>query len=177
MENPRTQTKVAMTYGGYYGLAAAASFLLFYFMGTDIQSRVPQYIGYVIMVIFIFLGIKSYRDEDLGGYIGYGKSLGTGILIGLFGGVITGAFTVLFFSVIAPEMLEQIIAASQEKMLEQGQDEKSMEMAMEYTRKFMTPVWMFVFSILGSAFMAFLFSLILSVFMKKDQTPFQSNIG
>ena len=95
----------------------------------------------------------------------------------MFGGVITGAFTVLFFNVIAPDMLEKIIAASQEKMLEQGQDEKTMEMALEYTKKFMTPMWLFVFSVLGSAFMGFLFSLIISVFMKKDQTPFQSNIG
>ncbi|HNQ62272.1 MAG TPA: DUF4199 domain-containing protein [Bacteroidia bacterium] len=177
MENPRTQTKVAMTYGAYYGLAGALVFLLFYFMGTDIQSRVPQYVGYVIMIIFIIMGIKNYRDEDLGGSISYGKSLGTGILIATFGGVITGAFTILFFTVIAPDMLERIITASQEKMLEQGMDENSMQMAMEYTRKFMTPTWMFVFSILGSAFMGLLFSLIISVFMKKDQTPFQSNIG
>ncbi len=177
MENPRTQTKLAMTYGTYFGLAGTVSFLLFYFMGTDIQSRVPQYVGYLIMILFIVLGIKAYRDEDLAGNISYGKSLGTGTLIALFGGVISGAFTVVFFTWIAPDMMENIIAASQEKMMEQGMDEKSMEMAMDYTRKFMTPIWLFIFSILGSAFMGFLFSLIISVFMKKDQGPFQSNLG
>lgn len=177
MENPRTQTKLAMTYGTYYGLAGVVSFMIFYFMGTDIQSRVPQYVGYLIMVLFIVLGIKAYRDEDLGGYISYGKSLGTGTLIALFGGIISGAFTVVFFTWIAPDMMDNIIAASQEKMLEDGMDEKSMEMALEYTRKFMTPIWLFIFSILGSAFMGLLFSLIISVFMKKDQSPFQSNIG
>ncbi len=177
MENPRTQTKLAMTYGAYYGLSGSVVFLLFYFMGTDIQSSVPQWIGYLIMILFIILGIKSYRDEDLGGYISYGKSLGTGILIATFGGIITGAFTILFFTTIAPDMLEKLVAASQEKMMEQGMDEKSMEMAQEFTRKFMTPEWMFLLSIIGSAFMGFLFSLIISVFMKKDQGPFQSNIG
>jgi hypothetical protein len=177
MENPRSQTKIAMQYGGYYGLSSAVVFLLFYFMGTDIQSRIPQWVGYVLLVIFIVIGIKSYRDQELGGFISYGKSLGTGVLISVFGGIITGAFTVLFFTVIAPEMLEIILAASQEKMLEQGMDEQSMAMAEEYTRKFMTPTWLFLFSILGSAFMGLLFSLIISVFLKKEQTPFQSNIG
>ncbi|MBP6334484.1 MAG: DUF4199 domain-containing protein [Bacteroidia bacterium] len=177
MENPRSQSKLAMNYGAYYGLSSTVVFLIFYFMGTDIQSRVPQWVGYVLLVIFIILGIKSYRDQDLGGHISYGKSLGTGILIATFGGIITGAFSILFFTVIAPDMLETIIAASQEKMLEQGMDENSMEMALEYTRKFMTPTWMFIFSILGSAVMGLLFSLIISVFMKKEQSPFQSNIG
>ncbi len=177
MENPRSQTKVAMNYGAYYGLSAAAVFLLFYFMGTDLQSNVPQWIGYAILVLFMVLGIKSYRDQDLGGYISYGKSLGTGILISIFGGIISGAFTVLFFTTIAPDMMDKLLEASQQRMIEQGMDEKTMEMALEYTNKFMTPGWMFVFSIVGSAFIGLLFSLIISVFMKKDDTPFQSNIG
>lgn len=177
MENPRTQTKVAMHYGTYYGLSAAVVFLIFYLVGTDVQSRVPQWVGWVLLVIFIVLGIKSHRDEDLGGHISYGKSLGTGVLISLFGGIITGAYTVLFFTTIAPDMLEKLIAASQENLLEQGLDEKSIERSMQYMKMFMTPVWMFIFSILGTAFFGFLLSLIISVFMKKEENPFQSNLG
>jgi hypothetical protein len=177
MENQRTQTKVAMNYGLLYGLSGTAVFLLFYFLGTDLQSKLPQYINYVILILFIVMGVKSYRDEDLGGHISYGKSLGTGVLIALFGGIISGIFSLIFFKYIAPEMIQKILDTTQQGLTEKGLTDEQMEAAMTWTRKFMQPAWLFVFSILGSAFAGFLFSLIISVFMKKEENPFNSNIG
>ena len=58
MENQRTQTKVAMNYGTLYGLAGVAIFLLFYFLGMDIESKLPQFISYIVLCIFIITGIK-----------------------------------------------------------------------------------------------------------------------
>lgn len=177
MENQRTQNKIAMTFGAIYGLSSIVIFMLFYFIGTDIQSKTPQYLGYLLLAIFIFMGIKSYRDQDLGGYISYSKSLGTGTLISLYGGIISGAFSVLFFMFIAPEMTEQIIAAAQENMAKQGLTEEQMQMGIEWTRKFMQPLWLFLFSIIGSVIVGFILSLLISVFLKKEDAPFNSNIG
>jgi hypothetical protein len=171
----RSQLKVAMNYGAMYGLSAAGLYLLFYFAGADVQAKSPQYIGYLFLILFLYMGIKSYRDQDLDGYISYGKSLGTGILIGLFGGIITGFSTVLMFTVIDPALAGKIMEKVQEQMTEKGtMSEEQVEMAMSYTRKFMSPVYLFIFSILSSAFIAFLFSLIISIFTRKEQSPFQS---
>ncbi|HNP49771.1 MAG TPA: DUF4199 domain-containing protein, partial [Bacteroidia bacterium] len=175
MENPRSQTKVAMTYGLMYGLASAVVMLLFYFMNTDVKSKAPQYIGWLLLIAFIVAGTKSYRDTDLGGFIGYGKALGTGTLISIFGGVITGAFTLLFFTFIAPEMTQKILDMSQQQLMDQGMSEDQIAVAMDYTKKFMTPTWLFIFSIVGSAFIGFIFSLITSIFLKKEQNPFGTN--
>ena len=177
MENQRTQTKVAMNYGTLYGLAGVAIFLLFYFLGMDIESKLPQIISYIVLCIFIITGIKSYRDEDLGGQISYGKALWTGTLISFFGGIITAIFTVLFFKYIAPDMIQKILDTTQQNLEEKGMSEDQIEMTMDYTRKFMTPMWLFAFSVLGSAFMGLLFSLIISIFMRKEENPFNSNIG
>ncbi len=176
MENKRKQSKVAMSYGTMYGLASSIIYLVFYFGGASIESKIPQWIGYVLLIIFIYMGIKNYRDQDLGGYINYGRSLGTGVLIGLFGGVITGFFTVLMFTVIDPGMAQKILDAAQQRMLEKGMPEDQIEMGMKWTRKFMSPAILFVFSILGSAFMALIFSLIISVFTKKEQNPFNAQV-
>ena len=159
MENQRTQTKVAMNYGTLFGLAGVAIFLLFYFMGTDIQSKLPQWISYAVLCVFIVVGVKSYRDEDLGGYISYGKSLGTGTLISLFGSFISAIFVVLFFKFIAPDMIQRILDSTQQKLIEEGMSDDKIEMAMSYTRKFMTPIWFFGLSLIGTAFMGFLFSI------------------
>ena len=177
MENKRTQIKVAMNYGTLFGLTGVVIFLLFYFIGTDIQSKIPQWLGYCALIIFITLGIKSHRDADLGGHIGYGKSLGTGTLIALFGSVITAIFTVIFFNYIAPEMIQRILEAAQQNMAEKNMSEEQIEKAMEITQKFMTPVWLFIFSILSTTFMGFLFSLIISIFTRKEESPFNTNIG
>jgi hypothetical protein len=176
MENKRTQAKVAMTYGSMYGLAAAIIGLIFYFSGADIQSKLPQYISYILLIIFIVMGVKSYRDQELGGHISYGKSLGTGVLIGLFGGIITGFFTVLLFTVIDSGLTQKILEATQQQMLEKGISEEQLQTTLKWTRKFMGPIPLFLFSILGGAFMAFIFSLIISIFTKKEENPFSSQL-
>ena len=174
MENKRSQWNVAMSYGTMFGLASAIVFFIFYFAGADIQSKWPQYIGYGMLILFLVLGIKSFRDQDLDGYISYGKSLGTGVLVGLFGGIITGIFTVLMFTVIDPGMANKLIEATQQKLIDQGLPESQIEMSISYARKFMSPPILFVFSIVGQVLMAFIFSLIISVFLKKEQNPFDS---
>jgi hypothetical protein len=123
------------------------------------------------------MGIKSYRDYELGGYIGYGKAVGTGTLIAVYGGVITGVFTLVFFMYIAPDMVDRIIEAAQQSMSEQGMSDDQIELASKMSRKFMTPGWMLMFSILGNAIMGLIFSLIIAIFLRKEQNPFSSNIG
>lgn len=177
MENPRSQNQAALTFGAFYGLSSIVIFMLFYLIGADIQSKMPQYIGYALLILFIILGVKSHRDNDLNGEISYAKSLGTGTLIGLYGGLISGAFSIIFFKFIAPEALQQIIDTAQRQMEEKNMTEEQIQMAISYTKKFTEPVWLFLFSALGAALMAFIFSLIISVFMKKESNPFNSNIG
>jgi hypothetical protein len=172
----RKQSKVAMTYGAMYGLAASIIYLIFYFAGADIQSKLPQYIGYLLLILFIVLGVKNYRDQDLEGHISYGKSLGTGVLIGLFGGIIMGFYTVLMFTVVDPGLSQKIIEAAQQQMIDKGLPEDQIEVGLTWTRKLMNPGFLFLFSIVGGAFMAFIFSLIISVFLKKEQDPFNSQV-
>jgi len=171
----RSQTKVAMAYGAMYGLAASIVSLIFYFAGIDMQSKTPQWTGYVVLIIFIVVGIKSYRDTELSGFISYGKSLGTGTLIGLFGGFITGVYTVILFTVIDPGLAAKIIEKIQEQWAEKGMTEEQISVALMWTKRMMSPVMLFIWSIVGSAFMSFLFSLIISIFMRKEGTPFQTN--
>jgi hypothetical protein len=171
----RSQVKVAMNYGAMYGLSAAVVYFIFYFAGADFQAKAPQYISYILLIVFLVMGTKSYRDQDLAGYITYGRSLGTGVLIGIFGGIITGFSTVLMLTVIDPTLVEKIITKAQEQMVEKGtMTDDQIEIAMKWTRKMMSPVFLFLFSIVGAAFLSFVFSLITSIFTRKEQTPFQS---
>lgn len=168
----RSQTSFALTYGAMLGMAGVIVYLVFYFLGADPSSKIPGYIGYLISIVTIAYGIKNYRDEESGGFISYGRSLGTGVLIGLFGAIITAIFTVLMFTVIDPDLAQRMLEIGQQKMAEKGMSEEQMEMAMTYSKKFMSPPFLFIFALLSSVFMSFIFSLIISIFMKKDKDPF-----
>ena len=46
--------------------------------------------------------------------------------------------------------------------------DQELDLALSMTTKFMQPHWMMIMSVLGGTFMGFLFSLIISIFVKKD---------
>ncbi|MFM7218235.1 MAG: DUF4199 domain-containing protein [Bacteroidota bacterium] len=167
--------QVAAVYGVYYGLAVVVSMMTFYLLDIDVKSKVPSIINYLLMVLFIVIGVKSHRDQDLNGNISYGGALGTGTLIGAAGGFIVGGFSIILFSFIDPDMTNRILETSREQLLEQGQSEEQVEMALQMARKFMSPAWLFVFGIIGNALLGLFFSLFTSLFLKKDSGPFQSD--
>lgn len=48
-----------------------------------ISSMMIGYAGMLISFSFVFVGIKTHRDKDLGGVITYGRGVGVGLLIAL----------------------------------------------------------------------------------------------
>src|SRR5688572_13171075 len=130
----RPQWKVAMNYGVMYGLASTIVYLIFYFAGAEYDNPAPQWLGYLFLIIAITMGIINYRNNEMGGYINYSRSLGTGVLIGLFGGIITGIFTVVLFTVIDPDLSQKIIEKTQEDLVEKGNmSEDQINMAVSWT--------------------------------------------
>ena len=82
----------------------------------------------------------------------------------------------VLFTFIAPDMTQRILEMTQQNLTEQGMSEEQINMSIEWARKFMTPMWLFVFSVVGGAFMGLLFGLFISIFLRREQNnPFQSN--
>lgn len=74
-----------------YGLIAAAITIipmtLFNMLsGDEFDFKMGEIVGYASMIIAlstIFIGVRKYRDEELGGVISFGKAFQMGILITL----------------------------------------------------------------------------------------------
>ena len=47
------------------------------------MGMVAGYLSMLVALIFVFVGVKRYRDVDLGGVIGFWKAFGVGLGIGL----------------------------------------------------------------------------------------------
>lgn len=59
-----------------------------------------EYISVIIPVLGVFLGLKSYRDHNLGGKLGFLEGIIQSFKIILFGGIIAGFIGVIYINYI-----------------------------------------------------------------------------
>lgn len=119
--------KTALRYGltasilllGIIGL----SWLIF---GDDTDFTTQEILGYASMAaaqIFVFLGIRHYRDQDLNGQISFLEALKMGLLIAIIPSILFGAFDYLYTTVLNPDFAETYMNA----ILEQQKAQLSAE--------------------------------------------------
>ncbi|MEO5814293.1 MAG: DUF4199 domain-containing protein [Gemmatimonadaceae bacterium] len=89
-------------------------------------------IGYTTMVVsflMVFVGIKTYRDNVLGGLIGFGKAFQVGILIAVIGSMCyVATWEVMFYgSDVGEKVLAQMV--EQEKTRSASQQENDAKVA------------------------------------------------
>ena len=173
-ENKITPLKNAMNYGTVVGFVLIIISVLFYILGKS-DSDIQAWIAYAVIIAGIVIGTQNYRDNQLGGYINYTQCLASGTLIAFFTAIITAFYTYLFFTFIDASLIETLLEKQMITMEEKGLDDEQIEMAMLWTRKFMTPMWMSVMVLLSYTFMGFVFSLITSIFLKKKNDSFENN--
>ena len=170
-ENPFM--RITMTYGLITGLVLIIYTLLLYMTNNLLeQNFILGILNYVILIAGILIGTRTYRDQHLGGYISYGKALGTGVLISIFSGVIMGVFTYLLYQVIDPGLMEKSIQLIQEEMLKQGMAESQVETMTEMQQTIRSPLVMMFGSIISYGFLGLIFSLITSIFTKNEKPIF-----
>ena len=142
------------------------------FVGAS-QNRVAGWVSIVFMSVAVQMGTKSLRDKYQGGYISYGRALGSGMLIVVFGSLIQLFFSYVFYSFISPESLQDMFIAMEDGMMQQGSSDAEIEMAMKMIRTYTGPLSLAISSIFGSAFWGLIISLIASSFLKKEQSIFE----
>ncbi len=167
-----------MNYGAIAGLAMIIFFLVLHYAGLANTNSPLQWVAYIMMGAIMFYGTRNLRDQAEGGFISYGRALGSGVLISFFCGVILGFFMYIFMKVIDTnqEMITKILEQNEQNMLDQNMSEEQIEQAMEMTRKFMTPGFMSLMSVFIYTFFGLLISLVLAFFLKREDKSFDGFI-
>jgi putative exporter of polyketide antibiotics len=165
--------KSTMNYGIMLGLGLVIyTLLLWMFDATTHQSL--GYVSFVITIVGIILATRTYRDQEQGGYITYGRAVSVGTLTVLFAGVITSVFTWLLYAVIDPGLIDKTHAMMEQAYYDAGMSYEQIDIAMNMAKRFANPVMMGVMGFVSSVFFGFLFSLVTSIFLKKEGDPFES---
>jgi hypothetical protein len=167
----------AVTYGALTGLVSIVIGLLSYLAGFSDPSKqqgamgwINLLISYAVMIGGLVLAVRKHRDQELGGFITFGRAFGAGFLTMLVLALITAVWTYIFFNFIATDMLDLIKETSINSMVEkQGMSIEQAEAAMDnpISKSMMNPAMFTVFAFFGIAVIGTIFALIVAAIMKK----------
>lgn len=159
--------KTALKWGLITGVVMIVLSLVSYYGGMT-QNSAMQWLTYALLALGIFLGVRTHRDKDLGGYLSYGRGVGTGVLIALFAGVLLSVFILLFYGVIDPAALDELKRIQEEGMYEQGMSDEQIDASMN----FVTPGIMALFTLPSITFFGLILSLVVAAGLKKNKPLF-----
>lgn len=165
--------KTVLKFGMYAGITIVLLFLLSYTLLSDLSFSYQEIIGYTSMIIslsFVFIGIKSYRDKELGGSISFGKALGLGMLISLVPALLFGLFDAVYVAFIYPEFFDEYyVYMEQEYRAEYSGAELAAKLDQMNSMKGVmdTPVATFILMFITVLLLGFVMSLISSFALRK----------
>ena len=124
----------------------------------------------VLIITGITYTIIQFRDTENNGFISYSNSLKLGTSVAFFSSVILAFYTFIFINYIEPNTLNEILVEAEQAILESKPEisDEELDLALDMTTKLIQPHWMLILGVLGGTFMGFIYSLIISIFVKKD---------
>ncbi len=170
MEEKVNIWKANLTNGLILALAGIAFSLLLYFFDLTLNKTVA-YINVPIQLLILYFLLKSFRDNYMHGQITFGQSVGAGAVIFVYYSIIMAVFTYLLYAVIDPGLIKKSMAMSEELMEKRGMPQSAIDAGMAFTAKVMKPAIMAVFSIFGTMFFGVIYTLLVSIFVKKEGNP------
>jgi hypothetical protein len=156
-----------------YALAYALSFigfqLLLYIASID-QNNI-KWLVFVINIgisyAVLFISLRSRRNDQLGGYITYGKAIATGALVLLLATPLLGLWTYIFSAFIDAEGIKASMELAKREMIEKKYSEEQIAMGIKMANLFGSPIALGLFSFLFSYLVGFLVLLITAIFVQK----------
>jgi hypothetical protein len=171
METQVNPWKSNLTNGLILALIGIVYSLVMYFLDLSL-NKTQAYVFMLIQVGMLYFLLKSYRDTVMHGQITYGQSVGAGVIICLYYGILMAIFTYLLYTVIDPGLIAKQLALAEEGMRAKANlTEAQIEASMKITGKIMKPGIMAISGVFIGMIWGTILSLIVSVFVKKEGNP------
>jgi hypothetical protein len=160
-----------------FGLYALISgFVLFglpFFLGMGVDFDYGELIGYTSMILsllFVYFGIKHYRDKVNEGKISLGKAIAIGMLIALFSAIGVAVFDYIYTSYINPDFASEYLEYSIKKMEETLSAEEVKLKTAELTQQmedYGSPSFMALMMFVSVMILGFIISLISGLILQR----------
>jgi len=119
--------KTVLKFGLYALLSGFLFFGLPFFFGMGVDYDYGEVIGYttiILSLLFVFFGIRYYRDNENNGQLSIGQALGIGMLIALFSALGVAIMDFIYTTWINPNFSADYLEYSINKMQESGLSEE-----------------------------------------------------
>ena len=168
IEHATSKNQVIIKFSIIYALANIGVALVMYILEIMDKSWLITILSLGVNAAIMFFAMKSRKNDTLNGYMTYGQGLGTGMLIAIFGGLVTAVYTFVFYSYIDPEFIDKMLEISRTEMLKKDMSDEQIDQALEMSKKFKSPIMMTVFAYIGSLFFGLIISLVLAAVTKNE---------
>lgn len=165
-----------LIYGLYTAGASIVVTLLVHFLGLEGQplGTALSFLTWPLIGLFVWLATKERRDEEWNGGLQYGQGVVTGLLVGLWAGLVFAVFLYFFWTFISPDFIDKAVEQARARMLEQSRSSggtqlssQQIETSLEMMRRYFVPFGLGG-AVLGDIAVATLISLGTSAFLKRD---------
>lgn len=149
--------------------------LLLYFTGYQTEKLATgqylQWVGFVIIFIVLWMGIKAVREERPHQALTYGQGVGTGVLISLISGAMSSVYAFIHFKFINTSFVDYQMEILRGKWAEAGLSDTQIEQAENMTRMMMGPAMTAIMTFVGMCIVGLVLSLIIAAFLKRAAPP------
>ena len=132
------------------------------------MSMLVGIIGLAVYIIAQVMGVRHHRDNELGGYISFGRAFVVCLVIAIIMAVIASIFNYIYLNFIDPEAMDRAIEAIREQYEEMGMSEEDIENALSMVDMTKSPLMQLGGGIIGGAIMGGITGLITGAIMKKE---------
>ncbi len=169
-EQPST-ARLALKWGA---ITALASILLSttLFVTDQTQNRSLGALIYLIIIAGLVLAMREYKQQNEN-YMSYGEGLGLGTLTAAITGFLSSMYSVFYMSVIDSTVLQRTMDKAREQLEERGMDDAQIDRAMDISARFQSPGMLFIFGMLGTILMGFIFSLVIAAILRRNKPVFE----
>ena len=127
--------KTILTYGLISGGISAALMVgtaMYYHNSTDFQGgELFGYTGILLSMLFVFLGVRAYRERIAGGTLSFGKAFQVGILITLVSCACYVVAWMVVYQTMMPDFMDKYIAQTLAQLKSSGATEEQIRQQSE----------------------------------------------
>jgi Protein of unknown function (DUF4199) len=163
----------AIRYGSYSSLTLAILFIIGMIINDRFGSAPSEVFGYASMIIsllFVFIGIKHFRDNENNGLVSFGKALLIGVLISLMASITFGIIDLIYITYINPDFTVEYYAQAIEQFrVTLPETEFKVKLAELESQKelFMNPLISFLLMSVTVFILGFIISLISALILQR----------
>jgi len=168
--------KIIIKYG-MYGVAvmfviSLCSFLTFKNKHNWELQEIIGYTTIVLSLLFVYFGIRHWRDKHNAGLLSFGRGLGLGSLISLFPSIAFGLFTLIEMNFLDPEFSDKFYNYQIEKVKKTtspAELQATLQKIADEKEMFSSPFAQFFFMFLIVFVIGFIISIISALILRRNK--------